>query len=177
MCGGHDIGVTSAGAGPLEAGSIVLVARLKGSSRSPDPDDGFEATGNLDDPFDGPTQLPDPWSPPPDPEFPTGAVAQLEAVDLRAGVEPGVEAADSAQPTTRLSTEEVAELIAIRTRARPRRARPAAETPEPPRSAAPARATTAGEMARRLIIVRRWQLLNLAIAFAIGVLTGVLAMR
>jgi hypothetical protein len=144
---------------------------------------------------DGPTELPGPWSPPPDPDFLTGTIPQLERADLAAGHEVGIEPSDSIQATTRLSREEVQSLLALRAQARELRAlalapspaadapRPAAANPPPaaehsppvvePRSAA----MTVPPPAVRLVVAYRWQLHHVAIAFALGVLTGVLAMR
>lgn len=147
---------------------------------------------------DGPTELPAPWSPPPDPDFLTGTIPELERADLTAGLGAAIEPSDSIQATTRLSREEVQSLLALRAQARELRAvalapPPAAEHPRanaanppsvaehPPHAVEPYSAAAAAMVAPppavRLVVAYRWQLHHVAIAFALGVLTGVLAMR
>jgi hypothetical protein len=138
--------------------------------------------------FDDPTELPPPWTPPPDPEFPTGVLPQIERADLS-------EPADSPQETVRFSRHEVQELVATRTQSRKQRPsrqttqprparqpRPAAEvrddTPTPPPAAVilpPRVAMKVPSPPVRLVVAHRWQIHHVAIAFALGLLTGVLA--
>lgn len=162
-----------------------------------DPSSDFDLTGS--DSFDDPTELPGPWTPPPDPEFMTGTLPQIDRADLSAGLVPGIEPADSPKETVRFSRHEMQELFAPRLQARqpravqpaapplpaPRAARPApAPQPlEPPAVAAPATAAPPPHAATqvasspevRLEVAHRWRLHHVALAFAIGVLTGVLA--
>jgi hypothetical protein len=155
------------------------------------------------DPFDDPTNVPGAWMPPPDPEFRTGTVLQIDRADLSAGLIPGVEPADSPMETVRVSRFELHEFLAPQMQARqaaaaqPARRPPArrapqpayeappAARPKPPAAAAPAPAPAAraplAAMPRsavtteRTVVVRRFQLHHVVFGFAIGVLTGVVA--
>lgn len=135
--------------------------------------------GDAGDFADGPTILPGPWSPPPDPEFRTGTVLRIERADLRVGIAPGVEPADSVQQTVRFSREEMRELVAPR----PRPARPARPAPAPQETAAlplrliPREAGTAPTRTAGRWLPWGWLALQLALAFVAGVLTGVIAVR
>ncbi len=141
---------------------------------------------------DGDTVLPEPWSPPPDPEFLTGTVPRLERADLSGGLPPGFEPSDSSMRTVRFSREELRALVSMRMPT-PRSAAPVAApapapaptpAPEPvaevqalaPRKLPRAAETDPGRPAWRLFGYHG-PLLHLTIAFTLGLLTGILAMR
>ena len=91
--------------------------------------------GDAGDFVDGPTVLPAPWSEPPDPEFRTGTVPQLQRADLSGDLPPGLEPSTSCQKTVRFSREEVLELMRSPT-ARSLKPAPAAARVAPPPAAA-----------------------------------------
>ena len=128
---------------------------------------------------DGPTLLPAPCPPARDPDFLTGTMLQLERADLAAGRDPAVEPSDSEQATVRFSREEVQAIIAVRLQtARP--AAPATQALPPRPRPLPRAAGTSPPLAGRLwpfVLAYHRPALHLALAFALGVLTAVLAMR
>jgi hypothetical protein len=158
------------------------VAARKNRSSAIDHSSDFEPTEEHGR-FDDSTELPPPWTPPPDPDFPTGMLPQIERADLS-------EPSDSPQETVRFSRQEVQELVA--TRMQSRQPRPSRQTTRPRPRPAPAvedtPATTPAPVILpphvamkvpsppvRVVVAHRWQVHHVAIAFALGLLTGVLA--
>jgi hypothetical protein len=151
---------------------------VKERSRSNDRD--FDFT-------DGPTELPGPWTPPPDPDFATGTVPLLEAVDLGAGLDPRLEPADSVRATMQISRDEMQSLMAARLDARDTDPAPPPVEIEPlPAPAAEPREVrraevmpppepAAEEPAWRRLLDRHFGVPHLAIAFAVGLLAGLAA--
>jgi hypothetical protein len=166
----------------------------------------MDSSGDFDltdehDQFDDPTELPPHWTPPPDPEFPTGMRPRIDRADLS-------EPADSSDATTRFSR---AELLAARGKSpsprrsgSPRQSLPARQSPAPrqarqapvlpaprkppaeevsddaptPPAVAvvlpPAVAMKVPSPPVRVVVAHRWQAHHVALAFALGLLTGIL---
>jgi hypothetical protein len=134
----------------------------------------FDLTDEHDH-FDDPTELPPPWTPPPDPDFLTGVLPRIERADLEAGRRPGIEPSDSPNETIRFSR---AEMLALRDHsgAKRRVQAPAAApaSPAAPVVLPPLVAMKVPSPPVRVVVAHRWQIHHVAIAFALGVLTGIL---
>ena len=134
--------------------------------------------GDASDFADGPTVLPAPWPPGPDPDFRTGTMLRIERAILPSKSAANLEPSDSAQATVRFSREDVQALIAVRMQTTRAAAKPAEvdfETAALPPRPIPRAAGTTPPRDVRLLVAYRLHALQLALAFALGVLTALIA--